>query len=82
MRDDLLVDGRPHLLGDAELLEGAALEAGQPLLGERRQAVAVAHHQGDARVLGLREYGRRNQIQGDPFGRGRLFVDIKLKVLP
>ena len=43
----------PDILVDAELLEGAILESGKALLGERRQAVAVAHHQAHAVVLAL-----------------------------
>ena len=37
------------------LFEGFVLEGGKALLCERRQAVAVAHHQAHARELGLRD---------------------------
>ena len=53
VRGDLLEDGRPDLVLGAQLLEGFPLEAGEALLGERRQPVAVAHHQRHARELAL-----------------------------
>ena len=54
----------PDILVDAELLEGAILESGKALLGERRQAVAVAHHQAHAVVLAL-WVGGEHKIHSD-----------------